>query len=73
MDGTYAPPGNRPGSGRPYHVDPEIHHGIPELINSYEIAVLTEDSISHLAHIERPLRVNDQWMYHSRLYAARTL
>ncbi len=57
-------------AGRPYHVDPEVHHGIPELINSYEIAVLTEDSISHLAHIERPLRVNDQWMYHSRLYAA---
>ncbi|MFQ9718303.1 MAG: acyl-CoA dehydratase activase-related protein [Blautia sp.] len=57
-------------AGRPYHVDPEVHHGIPELINSYDIAVLTEDSVSHLAKIERPLRVNDQWMYHSRLYAA---
>lgn len=57
-------------AGRPYHVDPEVHHGIPELINSYDIAVLTEDSVSHLAQIERPLRVNDQWMYHSRLYAA---
>ncbi len=57
-------------AGRPYHIDPEIHHGIPDLINSYGIAVLTEDSISHLAPIERPLRVNDQWMYHSRLYAA---
>ena len=57
-------------AGRPYHIDPEIHHGIPELINSYGIAVFTEDSISHLAEIERPLRVNDQWMYHSRLYAA---
>ncbi|MBQ8802447.1 MAG: 2-hydroxyacyl-CoA dehydratase [Tyzzerella sp.] len=57
-------------AGRPYHVDPEIHHGIPELINSYGLAVLTEDSISHLNPVERPLIVLDQWMYHSRLYAA---
>ena len=57
-------------AGRPYHIDPEIHHGIPELITSYGIAVLTEDSVSHLAPVERPLRVNDQWMYHTRLYAA---
>ncbi|MEE0956074.1 MAG: acyl-CoA dehydratase activase-related protein [Eubacterium sp.] len=57
-------------SGRPYHMDPEINHGIPEMINSYNVAVLSEDSISHLAPIERPLRVNDQWMYHTRLYAA---
>ena len=57
-------------AGRPYHIDPEINHGIPELINSYGIAVLTEDSVSHLAKPERPLIVSDQWMYHSRLYAA---
>ena len=57
-------------AGRPYHVDPEINHGIPELITSYDMAVLTEDSISHLAKPERPLIVSDQWMYHSRLYAA---
>ena len=57
-------------AGRPYHIDPEINHGIPELINSYDIAVLTEDSVSHLASPERPLIVSDQWMYHSRLYAA---
>ena len=57
-------------AGRPYHIDPEINHGIPELINSYDIAVLTEDSVSHLAEPERPLIVSDQWMYHSRLYAA---
>ncbi|MGN0156875.1 MAG: acyl-CoA dehydratase activase-related protein [Lachnospiraceae bacterium] len=57
-------------AGRPYHLDPEINHGIPELITSYDIAVLTEDSISHLAKPERPLIVSDQWMYHSRLYAA---
>ena len=57
-------------AGRPYHIDPEINHGIPELINSYGICVLTEDSISHLGNLERPLIVMDQWMYHSRLYAA---
>ena len=57
-------------AGRPYHVDPEIHHGIPELITSYGLAVLTEDSISHLCDTERPLIVTDQWMYHTRLYKA---
>jgi len=57
-------------AGRPYHLDPEINHGLPELINSYDIAVLTEDSVSHLAQLERPLIVSDQWMYHSRLYKA---
>ena len=57
-------------AGRPYHLDPEVHHGIPDLIHSYGIAVLTEDSISHLHPVERPLIVMDQWMYHSRLYAA---
>ncbi len=57
-------------AGRPYHVDPEINHGIPELINSYGICVLTEDSVSHLGNLERPLLVMDQWMYHSRLYSA---
>ncbi len=57
-------------AGRPYHIDPEINHGIPELINSYGFAILTEDSISHLKPVERPLLVMDQWMYHSRLYAA---
>lgn len=59
-------------AGRPYHVDPEINHGIPELITSYGLAVLTEDSISHLSEAERPLIVTDQWMYHSRLYKAAT-
>ena len=56
--------------GRPYHIDPEINHGIPELLTSYGVAVLSEDSISHLGQVERPLIVSDQWMYHSRLYAA---
>ena len=57
-------------AGRPYHIDPEVNHGLPELINSYNIAVLTEDSVSHLHQVERPINVMDQWMYHSRLYAA---
>ena len=57
-------------AGRPYHVDPEINHGIPELLNSYGLCVLTEDSVSHLGRVDRPLIVMDQWMYHSRLYDA---
>jgi len=65
-------------AGRPYHCDPEINHGIPEMIASYGYAVLTEDSVAHLAQrdsergrkMEHPLRVTDQWTYHSRLYAA---
>jgi predicted CoA-substrate-specific enzyme activase len=57
-------------AGRPYHIDPQINHGIPEMINSLGMAVLTEDSVAHLGRVERPLRVVDQWVYHSRLYAA---
>ncbi|MDR0851403.1 MAG: acyl-CoA dehydratase activase-related protein, partial [Clostridiales Family XIII bacterium] len=57
-------------SGRPYHLDPEINHGIDTLITSFGIAVLTEDAVAHIAPTERPLRVLDQWMYHSRLYRA---
>lgn len=41
-------------AGRPYHIDPEINHGIPELITSYDIAVLSEDSVSHLEPINPP-------------------
>ncbi|MGI6752351.1 MAG: acyl-CoA dehydratase activase-related protein [Anaerovoracaceae bacterium] len=57
-------------AGRPYHLDPEINHGIDKLITSYGMAVLTEDSIAHLGEIARPIRVLDQWVYHSRLYRA---
>ena len=49
-------------AGRPYHIDPEINHGIPEMITSYGIAVLSEDSISHLSTPDRPITVLDQWM-----------
>lgn len=55
-------------SGRPYHIDPEVNHGIPNVVTSLGMAVLTEDSIAHLGETERPLRVVDQWTYHSRLY-----
>ena len=57
-------------AGRPYHNDREINHAIPELITSYGLAVLTEDSVAHLGCVERDLRVYDQWMYHTRLYRA---
>lgn len=57
-------------AGRPYHIDPEINHGIPELITSYGFAVLTEDCLPIDFIPERPLRVVDQWVYHSRLYSA---
>ena len=57
-------------AGRPYHTDPEINHGIPELITSFGVAVLTEDSVSELGNVDRPTIVMDQWMYHSRLYKA---
>ncbi len=57
-------------AGRPYHVDPEINHGIDTLITSLGLCVLTEDSISNLTEAKRPIRVVDQWVFHSRLYAA---
>ena len=57
-------------AGRPYHIDPEINHGIDSLITSFGMCVLTEDSVSDKTLPERPLRVVDQWMFHSRLYAA---
>ncbi len=55
-------------AGRPYHIDPEINHGIPDMIVSQGFAVLTEDSVAHLGNLERDIRVVDQWAYHTRLY-----
>ena len=57
-------------AGRPYHIDPEINHGLPEMISGYGFAVLTEDSVAHIEQVVRPIRVVDQWTYHTRLYAA---
>jgi len=59
--------------GKPYHVDPEINHGIADMILSYDLAVLTEDSIAHLSDVKYKLRVVDQWAYNSRLYRAASL
>ena len=56
-------------AGRPYHIDPEINHGIPELIASYGLTVFTEDSLPVEDSLPA-LRVVDQWVYHSRLYKA---
>ena len=56
-------------AGRPYHIDPEINHGIHKLIASLGFAVITEDSVSNL--VDTPaLDVLNQWTYHSRLYRA---
>ena len=59
-------------AGRPYHIDPEINHGIPEMIKSYGFAVISEDAVAHLSKVDRPTRVVDQWVYHSRMYRAAT-
>ena len=56
-------------SGRPYHIDPEINHGIHKLMTTLGLAVITEDSVAHLAELPK-LNVLNQWSYHSRLYRA---
>ena len=57
-------------AGRPYHVDPEINHGIDTLITSLGLCVLSEDSVAWKGELKRPIRVVDQWTFHSRLYAS---
>jgi predicted CoA-substrate-specific enzyme activase len=59
-------------AGRPYHIDPEVNHGIPSIITGLGMAVLTEDSITEPNEpaLARPIRVRDQWAYHTRLYEA---
>ena len=57
-------------SGRPYHVDPEVNHGIDNLIIQQDMVVLSEDSVSSKVKTARPVRILDQWVYHSRLYKA---
>ena len=56
-------------AGRPYHIDPEINHDIDRLISSYDLVIVSEDSIAHLV---TPQKVNvlNQWTYHARLYSA---
>lgn len=57
-------------AGRPYHIDPEINHGIPDLIASFGLYVFTEDSLPVDPNANTGLRVVDQWVFHSRLYSA---
>lgn len=56
--------------GRPYHIDPEINHGIPEMIQSYNLAIVSEDSVYHMDAPEEALYIVNQWSYHARLYHA---
>ncbi len=56
-------------AGRPYHMDPEINHGINDLITSYGFVLVTEDAVAHLED-KAPRRVLNQWTYHARMYNA---
>ena len=56
--------------GRPYHIDPEINHGIPEMIQSYHLPILSEDAVYHMPVKGEKLHIVNQWSYHARLYHA---
>ena len=56
--------------GRPYHIDPEINHGIPEMIQSYGLPILSEDAVYHMPVQSNGLKIVNQWSYHARLYHA---
>ena len=56
-------------AGRPYHVDPQVNHGIDKMIADFGLCVITEESISHF-NTKFPVNVLNQWTYHSRLYSA---
>lgn len=56
-------------SGRPYHIDKEINHGIQKLITSLGMAVVSEDAVFQYGHYPNPGVLN-QWSYHARLYRA---
>ena len=60
-------------AGRPYHIDPEICHGIDTLATSLGCVVVSEDAIAHLSPAVHGIRVLNQWVYHSRLYRAATI
>ena len=57
-------------AGRPYHVDPEINHGIDKLITSFDVAIVSEDIVSNKVKKKVKTSVLNQWTYHSRMYAA---
>ncbi len=54
-------------AGRPYHIDPEIHHGLPKLLRSLDVVVLSEDAVNTKAN-QKLVKVLNQWTYHTRLY-----
>ena len=56
--------------GRPYHVDPEINHGIDAMIQSYGLPILSEDAVYHTKIDAPQISVVNQWSYHARLYHA---
>ena len=56
-------------AGRPYHIDPEINHGIDELISSFDLVLISEDSLSDILDKETRTVLN-QWTYQSRMYQA---
>ena len=56
-------------AGRPYHLDPEINHGIDKLIATFDVGIVTEESISQLTPKSK-VNVLNQWTYHARLYDA---
>lgn len=56
-------------AGRPYHIDPEINHGIDKLMTSFNLVLVSEDAVAHLGNVEK-VHVLNQWTYHSRLYNA---
>jgi len=56
-------------AGRPYHIDPEINHGIDRLITSLGLVLLSEESVAHLGKAEN-LKILNQWTYHTRMYNA---
>lgn len=56
--------------GRPYHIDPEINHGIPEMIQSYHLPIISEDAVYHMPVKAAKLKIVNQWSYHARLYHA---
>ncbi|MBQ7738511.1 MAG: 2-hydroxyacyl-CoA dehydratase [Desulfovibrionaceae bacterium] len=57
-------------AGHPYHIDPEVHHGIADFIASLGMAVITEDALAYDQDDPKEIRVVNQWAYHSRLYRA---
>ena len=61
-------------AGHPYHMDPLVNHGIPELIESMGVEIVTEDAVAHLVPAApEGLDVVNQWSFHSRLYRAASL